>query len=237
MENLAFHSLLRGKMIIIPISCHLNLHIFSLKRWENVLFELGSPSEMVTSSIFVCKCQPGTRWQRKGVPWPSGSSDREILTWSQYSAPLCELWIEPGVPIPSFRARPFSHILIILPASQSDHYQSWTLCLRDRRSLKALVRGIRPAWTFNPVLSNTSHLLWRRVSVRNVSSCLPHGIHYPHQHSVDTPVCLSNTIWNTFKQFKYNLEYFQSSRNAPVVYTFGLQGDFQWPQPLPLIYN
>ena len=25
---------------------------------------------------------------------------------------------------------------------------------------------------------------------RNVSYCLPHGVYYPHQHSVDTPVCL-----------------------------------------------
>ena len=30
----------------------------------------------------------------------------------------------------------------------------------------------------------------RRASTRNVSYCLPHGVYYPHQHSVDTPVCL-----------------------------------------------
>ena len=35
-----------------------------------------------------------------------------------------------------------------------------------------------------------AHLLWRRASARNVSYCLPHGVYYPHRHSVDTPVCL-----------------------------------------------
>ena len=32
-------------------------------------------------------------------------------------------------------------------------------------------------------------LLWQRASARNVSYCFPHSIYYPHQHSVDTPVC------------------------------------------------
>ena len=39
-ENLAFHSLLRGKMILIQILT--TLCIFSLRGWENVLFELRS---------------------------------------------------------------------------------------------------------------------------------------------------------------------------------------------------
>ena len=35
-----------------------------------------------------------------------------------------------------------------------------------------------------------SHSLWRRANAQNVSYCLFHGVHYPHHHSVDTPVCL-----------------------------------------------
>ena len=40
MKNLAFHSLLRWK-IILPVLAASLIH-FSLKSWENVLFELGS---------------------------------------------------------------------------------------------------------------------------------------------------------------------------------------------------
>ena len=40
-ENLAFHSLLRWKMIILPILTT-SLTLFLLRGWENVLFELGS---------------------------------------------------------------------------------------------------------------------------------------------------------------------------------------------------
>ena len=31
---------------------------------------------------------------------------------------------------------------------------------------------------------------WLRVGTRNVSYCLLHSVYYPHQHSVDSPVCL-----------------------------------------------
>ena len=41
MENLAFHSLLGWKMLILPILTTSLIH-FSLKCWENVRFELGS---------------------------------------------------------------------------------------------------------------------------------------------------------------------------------------------------
>ena len=37
-------------------------------------------------------------------------------------------------------------------------------------------------------------LLWWRASARNVSYCLPHGVYYPNQHSVDTPVCLHQVV-------------------------------------------
>ena len=40
-KNLAFHSLLRWKMIILPILTTSPIH-FSLKVWENILFELRS---------------------------------------------------------------------------------------------------------------------------------------------------------------------------------------------------
>ena len=40
-ENLAFHSLLRWKMIILPILTT-SLTLFLFRGWENVLFELGS---------------------------------------------------------------------------------------------------------------------------------------------------------------------------------------------------
>ena len=33
-----------------------------------------------------------------------------------------------------------------------------------------------------------------RASARNISCCLFHGVHYPHKHSVDTPVCLSTIV-------------------------------------------
>ena len=32
---------------------------------------------------------------------------------------------------------------------------------------------------------------WRKTNARNVSYCLYYGVHYPHQHSVDTPSGLS----------------------------------------------
>ena len=32
----------------------------------------------------------------------------------------------------------------------------------------------------------------RRADARNVSYCLFHGVHYPHQHTVDSPVCVSH---------------------------------------------
>ena len=41
MKNLAFHSLLRRKMILLPILTTSLIH-FSLKGWENVPFELGN---------------------------------------------------------------------------------------------------------------------------------------------------------------------------------------------------
>ena len=41
MENLGFHSLLRWKMIVLPNYHCITIH-FSIKVWENVLFELGS---------------------------------------------------------------------------------------------------------------------------------------------------------------------------------------------------
>ena len=41
MENLAFHSLLRWKIITLPILTSSPIHS-SLQGWENVLFELGS---------------------------------------------------------------------------------------------------------------------------------------------------------------------------------------------------
>ena len=47
MKNLPFHSLLRRKIIILPILTN-SLIRFSLKGWENVLFEFGS--ERVSSS-------------------------------------------------------------------------------------------------------------------------------------------------------------------------------------------
>ena len=48
MKNLAFHSLLRGKIIILPILTTSLIH-FSLNGWDNVLFELGS--ERVNSKV------------------------------------------------------------------------------------------------------------------------------------------------------------------------------------------
>ena len=51
--NLAFHSLLRWKMTILPILTTSLIH-FSLKGWENVLFELGSERVNVNHDFKRC---------------------------------------------------------------------------------------------------------------------------------------------------------------------------------------
>ena len=40
------------------------------------------------------------------------------------------------------------------------------------------------------VLMHNFALLWRRANARNVTYCLFHSVHCPHQNTVDTPVCL-----------------------------------------------
>ena len=51
MENLAFHSLLRWKMIIPSTLTTSPMHL-SLKGWENVLFELGSERVKISFLLF-----------------------------------------------------------------------------------------------------------------------------------------------------------------------------------------
>ena len=54
MKNLAFHSLLRWKMIIVPIPTTSLIH-FLFVGWENVLFELGSEGVKVTGRCLIRK--------------------------------------------------------------------------------------------------------------------------------------------------------------------------------------
>ena len=65
MKNLALHSLLRSKMIILPILTTSLIH-FSLKSWENVLFELGRESGtsrvQTTAVSFRCFSSRCIRW-------------------------------------------------------------------------------------------------------------------------------------------------------------------------------
>ena len=71
MKNLAFHSLLRWNMIILPILTT-SLHIFSLRGCENVLFELGSErvDDQWVFCIHIIHTRVGPRisssWFRKG---------------------------------------------------------------------------------------------------------------------------------------------------------------------------
>ena len=89
MRNLAFHSLLRWKMIIPPILTT-SLIQFSKKGWENVLFELGSergkwcPSNMNLVVLLLLFCQISSQawipflvrrcshfkhWRQYQLPW------------------------------------------------------------------------------------------------------------------------------------------------------------------------
>ena len=70
MKNLAFHHLLIRKMIILPTSHYLT-YTFSLKDWENVLFELGS-ERVKLESIGSVKGQPCFS---SILPWAASSSE------------------------------------------------------------------------------------------------------------------------------------------------------------------
>ena len=50
--------------------------------------------------------------------------------------------------------------------------------------------------------------LWRRASAQNVSYCLPQGVYYPDQHSVDTPVW---TQTRRLRQTKCSLDSYNDS--------------------------
>ena len=60
MRNLAFHSLLRWKMITLPIltTSLFSIH-FPLKGWENVLYELGSVYRSLSTHGFSPSCSSG----------------------------------------------------------------------------------------------------------------------------------------------------------------------------------
>ena len=58
MESLAFHSLLRWKMIILYYQFSLtHLYLFSLNGWKNVLFELGSQRVKIRFHASLCVAQ------------------------------------------------------------------------------------------------------------------------------------------------------------------------------------
>ena len=69
-----FISLVRWKMIILPILTNTSPIHFSLKGWENVLLELGSESLRVTNSLAVFSSQNwlvtliAFRWHRSSLP-------------------------------------------------------------------------------------------------------------------------------------------------------------------------
>ena len=80
MENLTFHSLLRWKMIILPILTTLLVHFF-LKGWENVLWNLLS-----SKSTF---SQP---FKRRLYEWCRENLYLSLFIWVSYekpSSPYC----------------------------------------------------------------------------------------------------------------------------------------------------
>ena len=58
------------------------------------------------------------------------------------------------------------------------------LCRRGERQTG--VSTIADVSSVSPSLGR--HSLWRRANARNVNHCLFHGVHYLHQHTVDSPV-------------------------------------------------
>ena len=69
-KNMAFHSLLRSQMIILPILTTSLTH-FSLEGWENVLFERGSertcPLDPRRLPVGPKKCSKACFWSRVGI--------------------------------------------------------------------------------------------------------------------------------------------------------------------------
>ena len=76
-ENLAFHSLLGWKMIILPILTTSFIH-FSLKGWENVLFDLGSERvKKVATNVPFWTAPLARAWQTSvGLATPSSGIQR-----------------------------------------------------------------------------------------------------------------------------------------------------------------
>ena len=73
MKNLAFHSLLRWKMITLPILATSLIH-FSLWGWENVLFNLGVIEPMFVWFFFCQKSTAGTEtWRYRTTSAGAGS--------------------------------------------------------------------------------------------------------------------------------------------------------------------
>ena len=93
---------------------------------------------------------------------------------------------------PSFSIRPklvwlYRDWLIGIRNISSRCHQPWPfdLCSREAKRLSQH-EPTRLSQVFN--LNGVGYRL--AFALRNVSYCLPHGVYYPHQHSVDTPLCL-----------------------------------------------
>ena len=109
MENLAFHSLLRWKMIVLPILTTSLIHFFE-RWWENVLFELGTERIKRTRKLrrrggrqpgvyTVCCCH--SLWQREnarnvsyclfhGAPLPSSTHRGYTSPFPLYKSPTTQ---------------------------------------------------------------------------------------------------------------------------------------------------
>ena len=93
MKNLAFHSFLGGKIIILPILTTSPIH-FSLKRWENLRFELMgvtglNHSALLASTIVFTRTLPLRVILQKNiyiVTWLDSSTEilYSPLTWRHF---------------------------------------------------------------------------------------------------------------------------------------------------------
>ena len=85
MENPALHGLLRWKMIILPILTTSLIH-FYLKGWENVLFELVTPSvQPLKLQLMLCRCFRRLSVSSPRPPWT-------CLIWTNASLQRKSAW-------------------------------------------------------------------------------------------------------------------------------------------------
>ena len=89
--------------------------------------------------------------------------------------------------IPWRAERPYTKYIGVPPGDSADELVfNWVLM----RVMGAVKETIADVSSVSPSSERANHSLWQWANARNVSYCLFHGAHYPHQHSVDTVVYL-----------------------------------------------